>query len=158
MRLYGLRLLVAIFTFAAGVAASSLLSFSSPAPSERHLFVMDAPVLVAAPLPDVPPPHECPNARPFSTISGGVLNGKAVSKPMPAYPPAARSAGVQGTVVVQIVVDEDGDVASAHAVSGPEPLRDAAADAALRARFSPTRLSGQPIKVSGVVTYNFILE
>jgi TonB family protein len=91
-------------------------------------------------------------------ISGGVLNGKAISKPMPAYPQEAREAGASGTVTVQITVDEDGTVASAVAISGHPLLREAAASAARQARFSPTLLSGQPVKVTGVVTYNFVLQ
>ncbi len=91
-------------------------------------------------------------------ISGGVLNGKAVSKPQPAYPPIAKAAGASGTVTVQIVVDEEGNVVSAAAVSGHPLLQQAAVAAAREAKFSPTFLSGQPVKVSGVVTYNFVPE
>lgn len=91
-------------------------------------------------------------------ISGGVLNGKAVSKPQPAYPPIAKAAGASGTVTVQIVVDEEGNVVSAAAVSGHPLLQQAAVAAAREAKFSPTLLSGQPVKVSGVVTYNFVPE
>jgi TonB family protein len=90
-------------------------------------------------------------------ISGGVLNGKAISKPAPVYPREAIEAGASGTVTVQILVDEEGGVATAVAVSGHPLLREAAASAARQARFSPTRLSGQPVKVTGVVTYNFVL-
>jgi len=91
-------------------------------------------------------------------VSGGVLNGKAVSKPQPAYPPIAKAAGASGTVTVQILVDEEGNVVSASAVAGHPLLQQAAVAAAREAKFSPTRLSGQPVKVSGVVTYNFVPE
>jgi TonB family protein len=93
-----------------------------------------------------------------TVISGGVLNGKAVSKPQPAYPPIAKAAGASGTVTVQILVDEEGNVVSAAAVSGHPLLQQAAVAAAREAKFSPTLLSGQPVRVSGVVTYNFVLE
>jgi TonB family protein len=93
-----------------------------------------------------------------AVVTGGVLNGKAISKPMPAYPPDAKAAGAQGTVTVRIVVDEAGRVVEAEAVSGHELLRDAAVAAARKARFSPTLLQGQPVKVSGVITYNFVLQ
>ena len=76
----------------------------------------------------------------MAPTSGGVLNGKAVVKPSPVGPPGARE--VTGTVTVQILADEEGKVVEAKAVSGPEPLRQAAVDAALKARLSPTRLSG----------------
>lgn len=100
------------------------------------------------------PDYEVVAAAP---ISGGILNGKAVSKPAPSYPAEARAAGASGTVVVRILVGEDGTVESAEAVSGHPLLHDAAVEAAKKSRFSPTRLSGQPVKVSGTVTYNFVL-
>lgn len=88
-------------------------------------------------------------------ISGGVLNGKAISKPSPAYPEAAKAQRASGVVTVQIAIDEEGKVVSAVAVSGHLLLLEAAVKAARQARFLPTRLSGQPVKVVGVVTYNF---
>ena len=91
-------------------------------------------------------------------VSGGVLNGKAVKKPHPVYPPIAKAARAQGTVAVQILVDEEGYVISAAAVSGHPLLQQASVWAARQARFSPTRLEGQPVKVSGVVTYNYVLQ
>ena len=87
-----------------------------------------------------------------------MLNGKAISKPAPAYPPIAKAARASGTVTVQIVVDEGGRVVSASAVGGHPLLQQAAVSAARQARFSPTLLSGQPVKVSGVITYNFVLQ
>lgn len=106
-----------------------------------------------------PPPRPVPTPahRPRSLASGGVLNGNAVSKPLPAYPPVAKAARAQGTVSVQVVVDEQGRVVSAQAVAGHPLLREAAAAAARQARFTPTTLSGQPVKVAGVITYNFDL-
>lgn len=89
------------------------------------------------------------------TVSGGVLNGKATSLPLPAYPPAAMAVKAGGSVTVQVLIDEDGNVFSAEAVSGHPLLRGAAADAARLARFSPTLLNGGPVKVSGVLVYNF---
>lgn len=93
----------------------------------------------------------------LTTVEGAVLDGKAVSKPQPAYPPVARAARASGAVVVQITVDESGRVVSASAVSGHPLLQQAAVAAAREARFSPTLVSGQPVKVSGVLTYNFVL-
>lgn len=92
------------------------------------------------------------------TISAGVLNGKAVSKPEPTYPPVAKAAGASGTVTVMVVVDETGKVTSARAVAGHPLLQQAAVVAAKQAKFSPTLLAGKPVKVSGVLTYNFVLE
>ena len=105
-----------------------------------------------------PPPTRAPVPKPKTVVSGGVLNGKAISKPQPAYPPIAKAARASGTVTVQILVDESGRVVSASAVSGHPLLQQAAVSAARNARFSPTLLSGQPVKVSGVITYNFKLS
>jgi protein TonB len=89
------------------------------------------------------------------TISGGVLNSKAISLPQPAYAPAARAVRATGAVSVQVLVDERGEVVNANAVSGHPLLRSAAVQAARKARFAPTKLSGQPVKVSGVLTFRF---
>jgi TonB family protein len=91
-------------------------------------------------------------------ISGGVLNHRAISLPKPAYPQEARDAKASGAVTVQIIVDEEGNVMSAKAVSGHPLLQDAAVAAAREAKFTPTTLSGQPVKVSGVLTYTFELQ
>ncbi|CAN5538493.1 hypothetical protein BH20ACI3_BH20ACI3_42680 [soil metagenome] len=92
------------------------------------------------------------------TVSGGVLNGKAISLPKPAYPPVAKQAKASGIVVVQVLVDEKGNVVSARAVSG-NPLLNAASVAAARAtKFSPTKVNGKPVKVSGVIRYVFTAE
>ena len=89
-------------------------------------------------------------------ISGGVLNGRALYLPVPDYPPDARAAKAGGNVVVQITVDEYGNVTEAKAASGHPMLQQAAVNAALQARFQPTFLMGEPVKVTGVVTFNFI--
>jgi periplasmic protein TonB len=106
--------------------------------------------------PGPPPPPPPPKKEPPKTISGGVLNGKATSLPKPPYPPAARAVRASGAVSVQVLISETGSVVSANAVSGHPLLRPAAVAAARGARFSPTLLSGQPVKVSGVITYNFV--
>jgi TonB family protein len=103
-----------------------------------------------------PPP--APSPRPIlKPVSGGVLNGTAISLPSPMYPETARRFRVSGIVTVEVVVDEKGQVISAEATSGPPGLRDVAVQAALRARFSPTKLSGQPVKVVGTINYKFAL-
>lgn len=102
-----------------------------------------------------PPAAPKPILRP---VSGGVLNGTAVSLPSPIYPETAKRMRVAGVVSVQVVVDETGKVISAQASNGPPALRDVAVQAALKARFSPTKLSGQPVKVSGSINYKFALS
>ncbi|HXT64857.1 MAG TPA: TonB family protein [Pyrinomonadaceae bacterium] len=89
------------------------------------------------------------------SISGGVLNGKATSLPNPDYPAIARAAHASGTVTVEITVDEQGSVVAAKAVSGHPLLQAAAVKAAREAKFTPTLLQGEPVKISGYLTYNF---
>jgi len=88
-------------------------------------------------------------------INGGVLNGKAITLPLPEYPAVAKAANVTGSVNVEVTIDEAGNVISAEAVSGHPLLRAAAVNAARQAKLSPTKLSGQPIKVTGTLVYNF---
>ena len=101
---------------------------------------------------DPPPVAPRPLLKP---VSGGVLNGKALSLPAPTYPELARRMRTSGLVEVEVVVDENGKVISARALTGPPSLRDVAVQAAYRARFSPTKLSGQPMKITGRINYNF---
>jgi protein TonB len=117
--------------------------------------------VIAAPkvtIGDEPPPPEPKATPPRAPISGGVLNGKALSLPKPPYPQIAKAAHASGTVVVQVLIDENGNVVSARAVSGHPLLQAVAVAAARGARFSPTKLSGQPVKVTGVIQYNFVAQ
>ena len=103
-------------------------------------------------------PPAGPAPKPLSQlVSGGVLNGKALALPAPSYPDTARRMRTAGTVTVEVVVDESGKVISAQATSGPQGLREAALQAALKARFSATTLSGRPVRVTGVINYKFAL-
>ena len=88
-------------------------------------------------------------------ISAGVLNGKAISLPRPDYPADAKAAGAEGVVVIQVTVDEQGNVTEARALSGPKMLLEVSVNAAFQAKFSPTLLQGEPVKVTGVIVYNF---
>lgn len=90
------------------------------------------------------------------TISGGVLNSKAKNLAKPEYPEAARAVKASGAVNVQVTIDEQGNVISASAVSGHPLLRKASEDAAKKSKFSPTMLEGVPVKVTGIVIYNFV--
>lgn len=93
---------------------------------------------------------------PPKTISGGVVNGKAIRLPQPPYPPAARAVRASGTVTVRVLIDVNGRVLSASALSGHPLLRSAAVAAARSATFTPMILGGEYVKVSGIVTYNFV--
>ena len=89
-------------------------------------------------------------------ITGGVLNGKALALPQPAYPPLARAAHISGTVTVQVLIDEQGNVTAAHAVDGHPLLQAVCVAAAQQTKFSPTLLEGEPVRVTGVIKYNFV--
>lgn len=88
-------------------------------------------------------------------VSMGVVNGKAISLPKPSTPPAAKAVNASGAVNVQVTIDHDGNVINASAVSGHQLLRGAAVAAARSAKFSPQLLDGAPVKVSGIIVYNF---
>ena len=123
-------------------------------PGTGNVTTAPAKVVIA----DEPPPAAPTPTPRTAPISGGVLNGKAISLPKPQYPPIARAAHAAGTVVVQVLIDENGSVVSAKAVSGHPLLQAVAVAAARQARFSPTKLSGQPVKVTGVFQYNFVAQ
>ncbi len=91
-------------------------------------------------------------------VSGGVLQGLAVKKIQPSYPAIAKAAGAEGTVQVQVTIDESGKVTAAEVISGHPLLRDAALDAAKGWAFKPTELSGTAVKAQGTLTFNFTLE
>ncbi|MEK6409205.1 MAG: TonB family protein [Acidobacteriota bacterium] len=90
--------------------------------------------------------------------SGGVFQGSATRRVEPAYPPLAKAARVSGSVVVEVTADEEGNVISARAISGHPLLKDAAVEAAKGWRFAPTMLTGVPVKVIGIITFNFNLD
>ena len=130
------------------------LSAAQPVSSDFRGAAVDTNKKVVVVSDNAPPPAPRPLLKP---VSGGVLNGTALSLPPPSYPDTARRMRQAGMVQVEVVVDENGKVISARALSGPSTLRDVAVEAAYRARFSPTKLSGQPVKVTGQINYNFML-
>ena len=108
---------------------------------------------------DPPPP---PAASPTPVVPrvlkiSTVLNSRAISLPKPIYPAMAKQIRLQGTVTVQVLIDETGRVAMAKG-SGPPLLIAEAEKAAKQARFSPTLIGETPVKISGVITYNFLMQ
>jgi TonB family protein len=100
--------------------------------------------------------NDTPHSKKRGPVSGGVLNGKALYLPQPEYPAAAKAAGASGTVVVRVTIDEQGNVISVTAVSGPPSLHQVSLNAASLAKFSPTLLVGEPVQVIGILTFNFV--
>ena len=112
-------------------------------------------------IPDPPPPAVTPTPKPVvpSVLRvSRVLNSQALSLPKPNYPPLARNIRLQGSVIVQVLIDESGKVISAKVTSGHPLFTAEAQRAAMQARFSPTLIGDQPVKVSGVITYKFELN
>lgn len=96
-----------------------------------------------------------PNPPTKTLVSKGVINGEAKNLVKPAYPQAARLIGISGEVRVQVTIDEEGRVMSAVAVSGHSLLKPSAVNAARLSTFTPTYLSDQKVKVTGIIIYNF---
>ena len=108
-----------------------------------------------------PPPSTGPlssDPRAKGAISGGVLNSKAIDFVKPTYPAIAKASKAKGHVVVQVLVDESGGVISARPISGHPLLQAAAVAAAKQTRFPPAKLSGKPVKVIGILDYDFAPE
>jgi TonB family protein len=88
-------------------------------------------------------------------VAVGSLTSKAKQRVSPSYPAIARAARVTGTVTVFLVVNEKGEVETVQRLDGPPQLQQAAADAARRWRFNPTLIDGQPVRVTGYLSFNF---
>jgi TonB family protein len=114
-------------------------------------------------VPPPPPPPNRPNSSPPSQnqpqsiqqVVDKVLEGNAITRVEPVYPPTARMMRAFGTVRVQITISETGIVIDAKAVSGHQALRSAAVEAAYKWVFKPTTLNGARIKVQGILNFNF---
>jgi TonB family protein len=95
------------------------------------------------------------NLPKFVRLSTGVLAEKATKKVNPAYPAEALAAGISGEVLIEVTVDEQGNVAAAEGVSGDRILAEAAIAAVRQWKFKPTALGGVPVKVIGRIRFNF---
>lgn len=156
MLLYGFRLLVALLTFAFGVAASWLLGSGPSKDCKGALGLSDAPVISVKEF--VPQSRSCPLEQ-GRVVERGLLQSKTIDERSPAYPVHAKKVRLGGNVIVKVEVDEDGRVVKAQARSGYGMLPEAAEKDALDTSFAPTLgLSGQPVKVSGYIMYKFVLD
>ena len=88
-------------------------------------------------------------------VSAGVTVGLLMAPIRPVYPIIAKTAGVQGAVVVEAIISKAGRIESLNVVSGPALLRQAAIDAIQEARYQPYRLNGEPTEVQTTITVNF---
>lgn len=154
---------LAVFGLAGtGIAAAGYFSYHAirqaieKAEAERERREISRPTpYYPTPTPDRNPTNYPPGNK---TISGGVLNDKALELPQPEYPAAAKAVRASGTVNVLVTVDENGNVISANAASGPPLLRTSAVEAAKKAKFAPRLLSGKAVKITGIIVYNFKAE
>jgi TonB family protein len=90
-------------------------------------------------------------------MTGAVLAGSATRRVEPVYPSMAKAAHIQGVVIVEVTLDEEGDVLTARTLQGHPLLKDGAEKAALGWKFTPTSLNGMPVRVVGTLTFNFNL-
>jgi TonB family protein len=88
----------------------------------------------------------------------GVEAGRAIELVKPDYPAIARAANASGTVEVKVIIGLDGSVIAAAAISGHPLLQAAAVKAARNTRFTPSKYNGEPVKVVGVMQYNFVSQ
>jgi protein TonB len=91
-------------------------------------------------------------------ISRGVMDGLLYQKTLPAYPPIAKAAGMEGTVVLQATISKNGTIENLRVMSGPALLQQAALDAVRQWRYRPYLLNGEPIEVETTVNVVFKLN
>jgi len=99
-----------------------------------------------------------PSPKSILQISTGVSTGLLLAPITPVYPRIAVTAHIEGTVKVEAIISKLGRIESAHVVSGPEMLRQAALDAIRNARYTPYLLNGSPTEVQTSITVNFKLS
>jgi TonB family protein len=91
----------------------------------------------------------------LENVSESVLQGSAIIKVNPVYPPNARKMNATGTVEVEVTISEKGLVVDATAISGHFALRSAAVEAARKWVFKPAIFNDAPVKIKGVLTFTF---
>jgi protein TonB len=91
-------------------------------------------------------------------VSQGVTQGMVLHRVQPTYPPLARTARVQGSVILAAVIGKDGTIQNLHVISGHPLLTQAALDAVKQWRYRPYILNGEPVEVDTQVTVNFTLS
>jgi protein TonB len=91
-------------------------------------------------------------------VSQGVSTGLLVRKIQPNYPPLARQARIQGTVVLQAVISKNGSIENLRLVSGHPMLAPSALDAVKQWKYKPYFLNGEPVEVETQITVIFSLS
>lgn len=95
---------------------------------------------------------------PTKILSAGIVNNKALNLVKPEFPAAAKTIGVYGQIIVQVLIDEEGNVQEAKAIAGHPLMRYVSIQAARSSKFEPFTLDGRAIKASGIIIYNYLPE
>ncbi len=90
-------------------------------------------------------------------VSQGVTQGLIIRRVQPTYPPLARSARIQGTVLLQAEISKTGDIQNLRLISGHPMLAPAAIEAVKQWKYKPYILNGEPVEVETQITVNFTL-
>lgn len=113
------------------------------------------------PPPDPPPPPDdvapskSPSPAEGRSASGRLIQGAAIHKEQPTYPPNAKRFNASGPVEVRVTISAEGRVKEAVTTSGHPLLREAAAEAARKWVFRPTTVNGVPVETQLVLTFDF---
>jgi TonB family protein len=149
---------IAALLLATGTFAAVWFPLNAPpAPAKPAAAAPAAPVFkdaapIAAVRKDATPARQEP-----VRVGAKVQEGKLIYKVNPVYPEIARAARIEGTVLLEVVVDELGSVASLRVLNGTPMLDQAAIDAVKQWRYSQTLLNGQPVRVATTVSIIFSL-
>jgi TonB family protein len=92
------------------------------------------------------------------SVSSDVMAGNLLTKTPPTYPPAAKKARIQGTVVLSAVIGKDGNIESLRVLSGPQQLQQSALDAVRQWRYRPYLLNGDPVEIKTTVNIVYNLK
>jgi protein TonB len=104
----------------------------------------------------VPPPPKA--AAPARIKQGGAVTAASIiTQTHPNYPPLARQARIQGTVVLHAIIDKEGKVAQLEVISGHPLLVQAAMEAVKQWRYKPTQLNGEPVEVDTTIQVTFTM-
>jgi protein TonB len=129
-------------------------------PVPFHVVIPPPPQPPPPPTPGATPPPPLPTSRPKGPvrISEGAIAGYALFHPSPEYPPLARMTRVEGRVVLQAVITEDGDIKDLKIIAESNPLlRKGVIETVSTWKYKPTLLSGEPVEVITTITINFSL-
>jgi protein TonB len=99
-----------------------------------------------------------PDAKGPVRVPSTIVAGLLIAKNLPAYPPIAKAAGVEGTVVLQATISKTGTIENLRVVSGPAMLQQSALDAVKTWRYRPYLLDGLPLEVETTVNVVFRME